>query len=310
MGTINLSDDPGIDPRKKQNSETLKKVHAPSGMAGSTKHESKPEFLKNGSDSVWRGYNSCFAIFGRDRIGVFEGKSFEPHGKDGCIDLVVGLASASKIPVKDKQSYPPSVSKDSARLYLSQRSDVDNYFGLARGSIPAGITTDNKSCAVLKSDHTRIIGKQHVKIIAGKMKIKAKEGELTTLGGKNEMHGGIDLIAGNYTEGENALQPLVKGKYLLDMINDLIIQINSINDRVYQNQLLLSNLGSWATQHVHLSNGTPSLNLLTGITPSLMDNYGKISVCPAVTMNLGTIKTTYLRKEHDLHINSKLVKTT
>jgi hypothetical protein len=306
--TKKLSGNCELGPDKKFNEEVLKKHHPPPGFAGSTKIESTPIYRKYGSEKVIQGFNNSFIVLGRDRVGVFEGKGFEPHPKCGSVDIVAGLSSASKICLKDKGQYSPNLAKDASRLYISQRSDVDNYFGLAKGSVVS--TVDNKSCAVLKSDHTRIVGKEHVKIVAGKMKLKAKDGERNALGGKNELKGGIDLIGGNFTDGD-ALQPLVKGKNLKKFLEDLITQITNINSRVLENQMMITRIGNYLVSHVHGPAGTPSPQLIALVTPETIDSYSKIGTCSAIEFNMQKKRlVTYLNPTHDLYINSSLVKTT
>jgi len=306
--TKKLSENCELGPDKKSNEEVLKKHHPPPGFAGSTKIESTPIYRKYGAEKVIQGFNNSFIILGRDRVGVFEGKGFDPHPRCGSVDIVAGLSSANKICLKDQQQYSPNLAKDASRLYISQRSDVDNYFGLAKGSVVS--TVDNKSCAVLKSDHTRIVGKEHVKIVAGKMKLKAKDGELNALGGKNQLKGGIDLIGGNFTDGD-ALQPLVKGKNLIKLLQNLITHITALNSRILENQMMVTRIGNYLITHVHGPVGTPSPSLLALVTPETIASYSKIGHCSAVEFNLQKIaNTTYLNPTHELFINSSLVKTT
>ena len=163
-----LSSDEELSPEKAANEKILSERHAPAGLNFSTKEESLPNPRKSGREVILPGTNNSFVILGRDRVGEFEGKGFEPHPRCGHVDIVAGLASASKLSIKDNEDYPPNVFTDASRLYISQRSNVDTYFGLAKGSVK--VRVDNKSCAVLKSDHTRIIGREHVKIVAGKAK--------------------------------------------------------------------------------------------------------------------------------------------
>ena len=244
-------------------------------------------------------------ILGRDREGFFGGKGFEPHPRSGAIDIVAGVASCDKNGIQDDKFYAPSFFRDGARLYLSQRSDVDTYFGLAKGS---SNMVNNKSCAVLKADHSRIIARESVKIIAGKGIIDSKDGERNSLGGLIQGHGTIDLIAGNE---DSVLQPLVKGDNLVAQQKALLNEVGKLCTRVFENQLMIARISSYLITHVHGPAGTPSPVLIPTLTQEGIDNFAKITTCTSIRMNLGVMeKLTFLRPASDKYICSKLVKTT
>ena len=305
MGNKNLSKDEYLAQAKKNSASILEETTAPQGYAGSTKEESVPNYFKHGAERQIKGFNNCFVILGRDREGYFGGKGFEPHPRSGAIDIVAGVASCDTKGIQDEKFYPPSFFRDGARLYLSQRSDVDNYFGLAKGS---SNMVNNKSCAILKADHTRMVARESVKIIAGKGKINAKDGEKNSLGGLIRGHGTIDLIAGNNDED---LQSLVKGENLIKFLKALILEIGALNTHVFQNQMMISSVASNLIFHIHPGPGTPSVQLVPTLTHEVVQSFARSQTTSAIRANLEVMdKITFLNPLHQDYINSKLVKTT
>lgn len=287
--------------------ETLKKSgYIPPGMHGTPDQEATPRFNKKGSEIVLEGMNNCFIVLGKDREGYFSGEGSTPKGKCGAIDLVAGLASAEGLKLEHGKPKNSNFFKDASRLYLSQKSDVDAYFGLAKGSVKTKVF--RKSSAVLKADHTRIIGKEHVKIVAGKAKIRGEE--KNSGGGSNEPHGGIDLIAGNYTDN-GALQPVVKGDNLEAFLKKIISTMSDMNSRIFKNQVMITKVANFSLSHVHPFVGVPAPTLIVGLTPEVVQSFSEITTNSAIAFTLAKDeKIQYLNPLSNTYINSKLVNTT
>jgi len=93
-----------------------------------------------------------------------------------AIDIVAGsLTSAKEIKTGKTQSRA-NFAEDGARLYLTERGDINAYFATAK-SDSAGVSANSKfkSGAGLKSDHTLIIGRERVRILAGVSKYDGGE---------------------------------------------------------------------------------------------------------------------------------------
>lgn len=286
--------------------EAKKNGYITPGMQGTPDGESVPRYRKRGSEVIMQGMNNSFVILGKDREGYFSGEGSTPKGKCGAVDIVAGLASAEGLKLENNKLKSPDFFKDGSRLYLSQKSDVDAYFAIAKGSVKT--STFRKSAAVLKADHTRIIGKEHVKIVAGKARTKGEE--KNSGGGVNEPHGGIDLLAGNYDE-EGALQPVVKGRNLENFLKDLLGIINDMNNRIFKNQTMILQTATHALYHAHPTPGLPAPTLIFGITPEVIKGYTEITTTSAIAFDIAKIdKIEYLQPGNDLYINSSLVHTT
>jgi hypothetical protein len=202
--------------------------------------EAVPIYDQAPCETVMAGDNNSFVILGRDRPYSFGSGKGAYGGKCGRIHLIAGLSSAYK-KTSDQLLTGPNLITDAATVYISQRANIDEYFGLPLGS---NKSADDLSAVALKADHIRIIGREHVKIYAGPMLNSSLKGETNSKGGDIISRGKIDLIAGDY---EN-LQPAVKGNDLKEylgtltsIISDMVSGMDDLNDRMIKinNALLL-----------------------------------------------------------------------
>ena len=130
--------------------------------------------LKNERDDDGRAN----IVFGTDRPSdLLSGYGARGAQYSSCIDIVVGRMTGFVA----KGNGPPdgsivnnSFNADAARIYISQMSDVDENFGLARNEEgkPFGSKIGNqkgRSAIAVKADGVRIIGREGVKIVTGPM---------------------------------------------------------------------------------------------------------------------------------------------
>lgn len=212
--------------------------------------EGYPQYDAAPSEKVIAGDNNAFVIIGRDRPYSMASGKGAYGGKCGRIHLIAGLASASEL--KEDAQTGPNLITDAATVYISQRTSIDEYFGIPEGT---NVPAKDKSGIGIKADHVRIIGREHVKIYAGSAQNISKPNkavrnilglnrERNSKGGDITSRGRIDLIADNY----NDIQPAVKGQNLveflqrlLEIIREIYSEINDINSRQLEinNALLL-----------------------------------------------------------------------
>jgi hypothetical protein len=182
--------------------------------------EAVPIYEAAPSETVIAGDNNSFVILGRDRpysLGSGKGSS---GGKCGRIHMIAGLASAYANN-SDALETGPNLITDAATVYITQRGNIDAYFGLPPGKHRSA---DNRSAIALKADHTRIVARESVKIYAGPTKTSSIKKETNSVGGELDMRGRIDLIAGD----EENLQPAVLGDHLAEYLADLSTLIREI----------------------------------------------------------------------------------
>ena len=236
-------------PQQKQMQSMAKEIGA--GIYHTEFREGYAQYDPAPCEKHIEGDNNAHIILGRDRPYSFGSGKGAFGGKAGRIHLIAGLASASDL--KDGAETGPNLITDAATVYISQRTSIDEYFGIPSGT---NMSADDKSGIGIKADHVRIIGREHVKIYAGSAMNIAKPNkplrnilglnrERNSKGGDITARGRIDLIADDYED----IQQAVKGNNLVEYLNVLqeqityaLASIDEINVRAVKlnNALLIS----------------------------------------------------------------------
>tara|TARA_R110002124_G_scaffold161429_3_gene328715 strand:- start:1097 stop:2101 length:1005 start_codon:yes stop_codon:yes gene_type:complete len=138
-------------------------------------------------------HGDAYITFGADKpAGGMSGYGAKGAVNAARIDLVVGRMAAAK---PDVDSYAGnSFQADAARIYISQLTDIDKNFGIDDGYIGE---IKERSGIGIKADAVRVIGREGVKIVTGRMR---GTGEKNSLDGKMIPAPSIELIAGNNSE--------------------------------------------------------------------------------------------------------------
>jgi len=309
------------------------------GLGGTSINEMKPNYDKS-EEQMFINHKNTYIVFGRDRLASkLSGKSGEGGTRCDSLDLVVGLGSAHSEdgPPDVDVTLSPNVFSDAARIYLTQRGNIDADFGLAKGG--EDFSTDQRSGVVMKADHCRVIGKNSVKIIAGKGKMNktGKRGEKNSQGGDEEhTNFTIDLIAGNNTDSsiienlkkfdfmekklERKLQPLVKGDNLVDCLKEVYKFLDTMCKHIESNTQSIINTNRYVSTHVHACVPIPiPAGLVIVATPTPLA--GTISgenmilrkrkmVIKRTQLNRNFQQLNYLEDTGSKFINSKSVRTT
>ena len=188
-------------------------------------------------------------MLGRDRHGnMLTGYGGAGETQAGMIDIVIGRGG-SQPSTKDKLN--PSFlgrNSDCARIYISQKAKIDQYFGLAAGNVGSAVGT---SAIAMKADDVRVMSRQGIKIVTGVDTHNSKDVELSTTYG-------IDLIAGN---NDDDLQCLVKGENLVECLIRIIENLNALNSVVDQLSGVVGKMNRSLIAHTHPvpgPNTTPS----------------------------------------------------
>tara|TARA_Y100000296_G_C5165080_1_gene254083 strand:- start:240 stop:1223 length:984 start_codon:yes stop_codon:yes gene_type:complete len=205
-------------------SENIKKYSK--GISCGSINEPMPIYIQAPCEKVIKGQNNSYIVLGRDRVTSMEtgyGSLPPPLGKQASmIDLVVGRHGANPFQV-DEQGMSMFCHSDpvldAARIYISQKTDVDKNFNLARGSIGY---SKSRSAIALKADGIRIIGREGIKLITRSDPKNSQGGEIGKVFG-------IDLIAGNDDQGKHKLQPIPKGENLSKALGAMYDEINILN---------------------------------------------------------------------------------
>jgi hypothetical protein len=84
-----------------------------------------------------------------------------------AIDIVAGSLSCEGSIRTSKTESRANFVSDGARIYLTERGDIQEYFAIGDGAKATSISSRMKSGIGIKSDHTLIIGRERVRITVG-----------------------------------------------------------------------------------------------------------------------------------------------
>ena len=132
-------------------------------------------------------------VLTRDNYGN-RGTGLGGQGATMCeaIDIVAGSLSCEKKLRTNKTKARGNFITDGARIYLTERGNIQHYFALGKASDAVAVSSDLKSGIGIKADHTLIIGREMVRIVAG----------------LSNAHGGERMVNGqDYSSG---LQPRIE----------------------------------------------------------------------------------------------------
>lgn len=230
------------------------------------RYENIPTRKKTPTENVITNNQNAWIVLGRDRpASIGSGYGAQPLNGTACIDLCVGMMAGSKSGPKQGTKVDPNFAADAARIYISQKTDIDENFGLAPGKKEKlrENSTKAKSGIGIKADGVRIIARENgIKLVTGKGNFKntGNNGEVNSRGETivpNDL-GGIELIVGNDTtelalselltepllkllnlffpltlpEKIRKLQPMVKGDNLAYAVKYIMNIIDLINTKI------------------------------------------------------------------------------
>ena len=132
-----------------------------------------------------------------------------------------------------------NIKTDSARIYISQKTDIDKNFGLPAGGVGMH---EGRSGIGIKADHIRIVGREGIKIVT-------KTDVENSQGGKVLSTHGIDLIAGGDDKG---LQPMVKGDNLKLAISHIMNLLGDLASRVHEHIIAQTQYNLQLQEHIHV----------------------------------------------------------
>ena len=259
--------------------------------------------------------NNAFIVIGNDRAEkAHTGWGGKGHTQCDAIDIVAGLGGHTPKEVKNKSPSPnevkiktnPSFFVDAARIYISQKTNVDKNFGLRKFKATVEDETDigkygAKSAIAAKADNIRIIARESLHLVTGTDKFNSQGGEVL---GKT----GVELIAMNQHED---VQPLVLGDNLQIALITIIDNLEAIAKIMHGYIKYQMKYNQALQQHTHVS---PFFGILTlpseaaivsGIQCDIETTAKtEISVLKHIT-NLQGLKTEFLVDSGDSFINSR-----
>ncbi len=277
----------------KRSKATKEQLLSASGVAGGAFNEGVSRFIRADNELVYEGSNNACIVIGRDRTShLGSGYGGLGHTECGAIDIVAGR------PGHSEQHVNPNFSKDAARIYVSQKTDVDSNFDLAEGGI--GFSSARSAIAV-KADAVRIIGREGVKIVSGADRSNSK-------GGSIETFSGIDIIANN---DDTDLQPIPKGDNLAFAIDELVFLVNDLSGILNSFAFNQDAYNAVIMGHMHYSpfygiTVPPSESLMDQGAQTIQNHFQDVEAGLAdFAKNLALFRDTYVMPHGKLFINSK-----
>lgn len=201
-----------------------------SGVANKNQLEILTNFNQTDGELLLRGKTNSFIVLGRDRIqGPGSGKGGSGHNQASSIDLIAGhggtrpVGAINGIQILSDKNF----SNDSARLYISQLTDLDKHLGIPKQFIKSADTKvdvqlgDSRSGIAAKADVIRLVARENIKICTHHKGVNSLD---------NQIHpGGVDIIAGiDNLKKELIPQPMVKGSNLKELMEKVLNTCQSI----------------------------------------------------------------------------------
>jgi len=278
----------------------------------------------------------------RNERSHFSGYGGRGSTTAGAIDIVVG--SGGNKP-KHRQKVGPNFFTDAARIYLSQRADIDQYLDLPFGQSTGLQASENRSAIAIKADAVRVVGREGVRIYTNPStptnpSIVASDAvnETSSRGGKIESNGpdrGIHLIAhkatGTYTalnpiipgrKGApfqytiNRLQPMVKGDNLVILLKEIIGQLQDIVTWTQNFTNSQMSFNSYIANHTHqvasASPGiaTPSPEAVASYLQELVGQINNhVTVATIKKYDFAEVERVFLEPTGEINILSRYNKT-
>lgn len=290
------------------------------GMFGREKIEEIPNYNASSDEKVINNGNAWITL-GRDRpVGFSSGYGGAGNSRSAAIDLCVGRQGVNP----DSNNFVEnnfgtlSYNKkpgDAARIYISQRADIDEYFGLSEGS--QGLSRA-KAAIGMMADDIRIVARRGIKLVTGGPK------QTDALGNETNSQLGIDLIAGNVDivdlQGKEYLQPMVKGQNLVEALTQIVEEIASLNGIVTNFMLNQMVINKSLTSGPYVGVGNLGAPIVTFLNPASMsvamaqNNIKMISdgIVPLSTQRnvvINSLKIDYLQSSGQDYICSRYNRT-
>jgi len=238
-----------IQDQIQQNQLTSAQRAASLGVNGHNYPSPSPTYLPIKRAKIIKKYDSYITLGGDAPKGPGSGYS-SFGGRCSSIDLVTGrVSSIVDVATNPKLYVLDDFDRDAARIYICQRTDVDDNFDLARENSDKSI---GRSAIAIKADAVRIIGREGIKLIT------SQQGDYNSQGGKIKARYGIDLIAQNNDSG---LQPIPKGDHLVKVLEDTIYHIGILYSTVFSISQAISSFSISLASHTHIATapGAPTL---------------------------------------------------
>lgn len=286
--------------KKSENEQTSLESY---GIAGEPSFEEKGYYYALNNETVLEGDNDCRIVLGRDRpAGPGSGYGGLGYTRASSIDIVAGGTTNkwSKENLELQQSgvwLNPDFEDDAARIHISQKTDIDDNFGLPEGRLGKG-NLGNSGIGI-KADKVRVVARESIKLVAST--------STTDSTGLNCAGSGIELISLNEDVDVSieppAMQPIPKGYNVEKAFEGVLELMEEITALMGQYVYLQSQLNNYFACHTHLetffgNQGIPSIDVQS---PLYQNN---IQVLSDIEAKIREFKQVHLNKFRTDYIDS------
>ena len=235
------------------------------GIGGDPIVEPVPGFIQARTEKVISHNYNTWIVMGRDRADPDKASRASGYGgrgntQCGAIDIVVGRMSpkpksvgrdgkrVSVDPIFNLAKSGKDHLCDAARIYISQKTDVDKNFRLAKGRVGMA---EARSAIAMKADGIRIMAREGIKLVTHADKMNSQGGTITRVRG-------VDIIAGN---NESTLQPMVLGNNMRECIEEMAQVLSEVCGTLANVCTNVAELDTALSTHFHPSPffGAPTL---------------------------------------------------
>lgn len=273
------------------------------GFNGNNFPDCSPTYVPLKRAKVIKKYDSYITLGADAPNGP--GSGYSAFGaRCSSIDIVTGrMSSVVEVSTNPDLYVLDNFNLDAARIYVSQRTDVDENFGLKPGNVGNSI---GRSAVAAKADAVRIIGREGIKLVT------SGYGDYNSQGGKISSTYGIDLIAGN---DDSDLQPIPKGDELVSFLESTLELISNLYGIVFSMSEAQIKFSQELASHVHGTTGpgAPTLPSVELIPASIKQSKTLVTdgLLEAMTQNLNTAmeELNYLYTLGNSYINSDFNRT-
>lgn len=271
------------------------------GIGGDPLKEPVPRYIKTASEKIVENGNNAWIVLGRDRPrSRLSGYGGRGDTQAAAIDVVVGrMGSKPAEFVGGKRVWTdPNFEIDAARIYISQKTDIDANFNLANGRVGNAIA---RSGLALKADGVRIIAREGIKLVTRTDRKNSQGADVDSILG-------VDIIAGNM---DSDLQPMVKGRNLADALQRLTHHVDKLNGIVDSLLMAQMSFNTALTHHFHYSPffglaTTPSPPVIASGIKTMIDHLTQTKRSLVThKANLAQFRITYFSPAGGKYINSR-----
>lgn len=298
------------------------------GINGDNIAELNPKFNYWPSEVVYSGKHDASIVLGRDRVGAFDktgGYGALGHTSCASIDIVVGRKSSSENFDIINDYVDPDFITDAARIYISQKADIDDYFTTPSAN---RVATPARSAIGLKADSLRLVARENLKIVVG-TDLKNSQGQVINT------TAGVDLIGGGLAELQKAdkvvylknkreeqiqeikkggMQPIPLGVNTAFAFDELATKLQKLCAAVSTGLMLIKNFASATTYHEHTNLvstyfGQPTYpsNPYIVFSNALQTNLVQFSIkdIDNLRIEIDSFKSDHLKQSGAYYINSR-----